>query len=51
MIINNFTYKLKSVVIHSGTSQAGHYYSFVRIQNKWHKFDDSNVSESDFRDV
>jgi ubiquitin carboxyl-terminal hydrolase 7 len=40
------TYHLHSILIHSGTLEAGHYYAFIRptIDDKWYEFDDSNVS-------
>jgi ubiquitin C-terminal hydrolase len=39
-------YNLKGVVIHTGTSEGGHYYSLIRDngpQKKWLKFNDQNV--------
>ncbi|KAM3143953.1 hypothetical protein pb186bvf_004004 [Paramecium bursaria] len=39
-------YQLYSIIIHQGTSsEAGHYISYSCINNKWWKFDDSEVSE------
>ena len=38
-------YKLKGVLIHSGTAQAGHYYSYIRIGEKWVEFNDTKVSQ------
>ena len=40
-------YELHGVLVHSGTITSGHYYAFLRpsIEDKWYKFDDSNVSE------
>lgn len=46
------SYKLSGVVIHSGTAESGHYYSFIRSRNKptddvgmgnWYHFNDSIV--------
>ena len=37
-------YKLKGVVLHSGTAQGGHYNSLVLINNKWVMFNDQEVS-------
>lgn len=42
---NRFTYRLKGVIVHSGTSEFGHYYSFIRIGEKWIEFNDTKVSE------
>ena len=44
---NYYTYKLRGVVIHSGTAESGHYYSLVKLGAKWVKFDDEIVSEVD----
>jgi hypothetical protein len=33
------------VVVHSGTADSGHYYSLVKLGEKWVKFDDEIVSE------
>lgn len=41
----NFTYKLKGVLVHSGTSEFGHYYSFIFSNGKWIEFNDTKVSE------
>jgi ubiquitin C-terminal hydrolase len=40
-------YRLKGVVIHTGTSVGGHYYSLIRNNNAegWLKFNDQNVVE------
>ena len=37
-------YDLKGVVVHSGTAQSGHYYSFVKEQQQWTEFNDSHVA-------
>ena len=45
-----YNYELKGVVVHSGTAQFGHYYSFINTQmsdindNSWLRFDDSLVT-------
>jgi ubiquitin C-terminal hydrolase len=45
-------YNLKGIVIHSGTAQGGHYYSYIKVKNgitkakdTWLEFNDTNVSE------
>jgi len=43
-------YELTGVLIHSGSSlQSGHYYSLIKSQddNKWYKFNDSEINEYD----
>ena len=43
-------YALQGIVIHMGTSDSGHYYSFIQddpqISQKWYKFNDEFVTES-----
>jgi ubiquitin C-terminal hydrolase len=41
----NFTYALRGTVIHSGTSEGGHYYSFVKPNDKWYCFNDEFLDE------
>lgn len=36
-------YRLKGVLIHSGSAEAGHYYSYIRIQDQWMEFNDTGV--------
>jgi ubiquitin C-terminal hydrolase len=36
--------KLKAVIVHSGTPDAGHYYTILKKDKIWVKFDDSRVS-------
>lgn len=40
-----FKYKLSGVIVHSGTAQGGHYYSFIRDRatRDWFEFNDSTV--------
>jgi len=42
-----YWYRLKGVVIHSGTKTSGHYYSYVRSDrgNRWVRLDDSRVTK------
>ena len=38
--------------MHTGTAQAGHYYSYIEInENRWLEFNDSRVSEFDFKNI
>jgi len=40
-----FKYKLKGLVIHTGSADSGHYYSFIEDKDKhWYEFNDSHVS-------
>lgn len=44
-------YKLKSVVLHSGSLNGGHYYSYVNhINTKWYEYNDSSCSEIDINE-
>ena len=42
----NITYYLHAILIHDGTAESGHYYSFIydRKQDVWWRFSDVNVS-------
>ena len=42
-----YTYKLKGVLVHSGTAEFGHYYSFILVDGKWIEFNDTKVAEFD----
>jgi hypothetical protein len=50
---NYYKYKLKGIVVHSGTAQFGHYYSLINVNmndisdNCWLRFDDSIVTKYD----
>ena len=50
---NNNIYKLKSIVIHQGSSDGGHYYAFIRdsVSQDWHQFNDTNVTDFDAKDI
>lgn len=52
-----YTYDLAGVIVHAGTAQSGHYYSFIRDRSKgplppgvspleaqWYRFDDTRVT-------
>jgi ubiquitin C-terminal hydrolase len=38
-------YDLKGVIIHEGTVNYGHYYSYVKINNTWNCFNDLQVEK------
>ena len=47
-----FAYRLKGVVIHSGTSDSGHYYSIIRnSKGAWFEFNDTSVRPFNFEDI
>lgn len=42
---------MKGIIVHEGISEAGHYFSLIRIKNRWIKFNDSYVAEVDREEV
>lgn len=42
---------LKGVVIHSGCAESGHYYSLIKSEAEWYKFDDSRVTSFKMNDL
>jgi len=48
---NYYKYELAGIVIHSGSAQAGHYYSYIRSRDReghpWFEFNDAYVSPFD----
>ena len=48
----DFDYKLKGIVIHYGSADFGHYYSYIKeTDTKWIEFNDERVREFDPRDI
>lgn len=43
--IENTKYVVFSIIIHEGSADSGHFYCFVRMQDKWFKFNDFFVRE------
>ncbi|OHT14470.1 hypothetical protein TRFO_15121 [Tritrichomonas foetus] len=41
-----YQYKLHGAVIHKGDGNFGHYISYIRLQEKWFKFNDMEISEA-----
>lgn len=44
-----YEYELTGIIVHTGTSDSGHYYSFIKAtktgkENKWYEFNDADVS-------
>ena len=50
---DNNKYKLKSVVVHIGHSEGGHYYAYIKDEqsNVWHQFNDTSVTKFDITDL
>jgi ubiquitin C-terminal hydrolase len=38
-------YKLHSVLVHEGNVSAGHYYSFLNLNDNWFKCNDTNITK------
>ena len=51
----NNKYKLKAVAIHSGNSEGGHYYAFIRVgkknENNWYQFNDTKITKFNINDL
>ena len=51
----NNKYKLKSVAIHSGNSEGGHYYAYIRVgkknENNWYEFNDTKITKFNINDL
>ncbi len=48
-----YNYKLRGIVIHMGTAEYGHYYSFIKDTDtsKWYEFNDTYVREFDAAEI
>ena len=48
-----YNYKLSGILVHHGTAETGHYYSFIKENNseEWFQFNDSNVDTFDRSDI
>lgn len=48
---NKYIYQLYSVILHEGSLEKGHYYSFCKYQNQWYEMNDDKVSEVQLQQV
>ncbi len=39
----NEHYKLKGIIVHQGISEAGHYFSIIKLKDKWYEFNDNFI--------
>ena len=46
-----YQYKLRGIVIHFGTAESGHYYSFIRDNEMWLEFNDTIVRPLDPNEI
>lgn len=52
--VEYYQYKLSGIVVHSGTADSGHYYSFIKDRDqkdKWYEFNDQIVRDFDPADI
>ena len=42
-IVDDYHYDLQGIIVHVGTAQAGHYYSYIKDKNKWLEFNDTSI--------
>ena len=50
---SEFEYQAVGVVVHSGSAEGGHYYSYIKDRNKgkWYEFNDTRVTPFDTKDL
>ena len=46
-----YTYDLFGIIIHTGDHQGGHYYTKVKIGDKWYTANDTSINETNLEDV
>lgn len=48
---NSFKYDLYAICNHSGGVMGGHYWAYIKTNNKWYNFNDTNISEIDVNKI
>ena len=49
---NDYQYTLKGIVVHTGTADFGHYYSFINVKDDtWLEFNDSVIKDFDPKNI
>ena len=50
---SEYEYQAVGVVVHSGSAEGGHYYSYIKDRNKgkWYEFNDTRVTSFDTKDL
>ena len=49
---DHYDYKLKGIVVHIGSAEYGHYFSYIKVaNNQWLEFNDERVREFDPDDI
>ena len=46
----DYNYILQGIVVHSGTANFGHYYSYIKVEGTWMSFNDADVRVFDLLD-
>ncbi len=43
-----YKYQLYAALVHSGDLSGGHYFAYIKWNDRWHRADDSNVTEANY---
>lgn len=46
-----YRFRLRGIIIHMGSADGGHYYSFIRQGEQWHEFNDTVVRKFDASEI
>ena len=49
--LSGHEYSLRGIIVHSGSSDFGHYFSHVKVENQWITLNDSYVTETSFAKI
>ena len=41
---DDVSYLLKGIIVHQGLSEAGHYFSMIRLDGIWYEFNDNYIA-------